>query len=76
MHVELTSMLPNTSYHLQPYSSDPSYGNPGGDCTTDGSGYCQTDQFAYAGVGHTVWIVVTDPNGVDTRSNDYVWEAG
>jgi hypothetical protein len=76
MHVELHSMRPNTSYHLQPFSNDAAYSNPGGDCTTDASGYCDTDQFAYAGVGHTVWIVVTDPNGVDTRSNDYVWEAG
>ena len=76
MHVELHNMRPNTQYHLQPFSNDAAYSNPGGECTTDGSGYCDTDQFAYAGVGHTVWIVVTDPNGVDTRSNDYVWEAG
>jgi fibronectin type III domain protein len=76
MHVVLNNMRPNATYHLQPYSSDPAYSNPGGECTTDGSGHCQTDQFAYAGVGHTVWVVVTDPGGVDTRSNDYVWEAG
>ncbi|MFL6120997.1 fibronectin type III domain-containing protein [Actinophytocola sp.] len=76
MHVELHGMRPNTQYHLQPFSDDAAYSNPGGECTTDGSGYCETDQFAYSGVGHTVWIVVTDPGGVDTRSNDYVWEAG
>ncbi|TDV40062.1 fibronectin type III domain-containing protein [Actinophytocola oryzae] len=76
MHVVLNSMRPNTTYHLQPYSDDPGYSNPGGECTTDANGYCDTDQFAYAGVGHTVWIVVTDPGGVDTRSNDLVWEAG
>jgi hypothetical protein len=75
MHVVLNHMRPDTTYHLQPHSSA-TYNNPGGECTTDGSGYCQTDQFAYAGVGDTVWIVVTDPDGVDTRSNDYVWEAG
>ncbi len=76
MHVVLTGMRPDTTYHVQPYADDPAYGNEGGECTTDASGYCETDQFAYAGVGHTVWIVATDPDGVDTRSNDYVWTAG
>jgi Fibronectin type III domain len=79
MHVELSGMRPNTSYHLQPHSSDPAYGNPGGECTTDANGFCVTEQFAYAGVGHTVWITVTnnqDVNDPEIRSDDYVWEAG
>jgi fibronectin type III domain protein len=76
MHVVLNNMRPNTTYHLQPFSNDPSYSNTGGDYRTDANGHLVEDQFAYYGVGHNVWIVVTDPDGVDTRSNDLVWEAG
>lgn len=76
MHVELVGMRPNTSYHLQPHSTSPTYSNPGGDCTTDANGYCVTDQFAYQVEGDTVWVTVSGPDGVETRSNDMVWERG
>jgi Fibronectin type III domain len=74
MHVELVGMQPNTMYHLQPHSSSPTYGNPGGDCGTDANGYCVTDQFAYHVEGDTVWVTATSPDQTVTRSNDMVWE--
>jgi hypothetical protein len=74
MHVELVGLLPNTHYDLMPHSTAPTYSNPGGDCTTDDTGYCVTDQFAYHEAGDTVWVTATGPDGVELRSNDLFWE--
>jgi hypothetical protein len=74
MHVVITGMQPNTSYRLMPHSSSPTYSNPGGSVTTDANGDAVTDQFAYHVEGDTVWVVATDPNRVETRSNNLVWE--
>jgi len=74
MHVVLTGMRPNTTYRLMPHSTAPTYSNPGGNVTTDANGYGVTDQFAYHVEGDTVWVIATDPNDVETRSNDLVWE--
>lgn len=76
MHVVLTGMQPNTSYQLDPHSSNPGYGNPGGDCVTDAQGSCTTDQFAYQVAGDTVWVTATAPDGTVFRSKDLFWEAG
>ncbi|HEY0448968.1 fibronectin type III domain-containing protein [Actinophytocola sp.] len=73
MHVVLTGFAPNTSYLLVPHSSDPGYSNGGATLTTDGNGRLAADRFAYAGVGHTVWVGVQTPNGL-VRSNNLVWE--
>jgi hypothetical protein len=74
MHVELVNMQPDTHYDLMPHSTAEGYSNPGGDCITDGNGYCVTDQFAYHVEGDTVWVTVTGPDGTELRSNDLVWE--
>ena len=74
MHIELSGMQPNTRYTLMPHASSPTYSNPGGYVTTDANGRAVTEQFAYHVEGDTVWVVATDPNGVETRSNDLVWE--
>ena len=77
MHVELIGLAPNTAYDLMPDSTDTLYENPGYTITTDDSGYGVTDQFAYHGVGNTVWVTATSQaDGSVTRSNDLPWEAG
>ena len=77
MQVTLTGLAPNTTYTLMPHSSDPDYGNEGAGVTTDANGDYSTERFAYAGVGHTVWVTATsESDGTEFRSNDYVWEAG
>jgi hypothetical protein len=74
MHVELVGMQPNTSYGLMPHSTHPDYENPGGDCTTDDTGYCVLDAFAYHEAGNTVWVVATAPDNTEIRSNDLYWD--
>ena len=76
MHVELTGFPPDTPIKLMPHSSDPNYGNEGHTTTTDGNGFADTDQFAYAGVGHTVWVTAELPDGTVITSSEMVWEAG
>jgi hypothetical protein len=77
MHIQLTGLQPNTRYSLMPDSSNETYSNPGGDVTTDGGGNAVTEQFAYTGVGQTVWVTATSQaDGSVVRSNDLVWEAG
>ena len=77
MAITLDGLRPNTTYTLMPDSSDPDYGNPGAGVTTDENGDYFTERFAYAGVGHTVWVTATsEADGSVVRSNDYVWEAG
>jgi hypothetical protein len=77
MHIQLTGLQPNTRYSLMPDSSNENYSNPGGDVLTDANGNGVTEQFAYTGVGHTVWVTATSQaDGTVTRSNDLVWAAG
>jgi hypothetical protein len=77
MRVQLSGLRPNTKYTLMPDSSNENYSNPGGDVTTDANGNAVTEQFAYTGVGHTVWVTATSTaDGSVVRSNDLVWEAG
>jgi hypothetical protein len=77
MHVQLTGLQPNTRYNLMPDSSNTNYSNPGGWVVTDANGNAVTEQFAYTGVGHTVWVTATSQaDGSVVRSNDLVWEAG
>ncbi len=77
MAVTLDGLQPNTTYEIIPHSSDPEYGNEGAGVTTDENGDYFTERFAYAGVGHTVWITArSDADNSVVRSNDYVWEAG
>jgi hypothetical protein len=77
MHVQLTGLQPNTRYSLMPDSSNETYSNPGGDVMTDANGNAVTEQFAYTGVGQTVWVTATSQaDGSVVRSNDLVWEAG
>ena len=76
MHVELTGFPPDTAIKLDPHSSASGYGNDGHTTTTDGNGNASTDQFAYAGVDHTVWVTATLPDGTVITSNEMVWEAG
>jgi hypothetical protein len=76
MHVEMTGFPPDTAITLMPHSSDSNYGNEGHTTTTDGNGNGNTDRFAYAGVGHTVWVTAELPDGTVITSNEMVWEAG
>jgi fibronectin type III domain protein len=77
MHIQLIGMAPNTAYDLMPHSTDASYTNPGYTITTDDTGWAETEQFAYAGAGNTVWVIATSQaDGAETRSNDLPWEAG
>jgi hypothetical protein len=77
MAVTLDGLAPNTTYTLMPHSSDPEYDNPGAGVRTDENGDYFTERFAYAGVGHTVWVTATsEADGTVVRSDNYVWEAG
>ncbi|GEM_PF-3745713 len=73
MHIEFTGFEPGSSVHLDPYSSDPDYDNPGATIVIDEDGTASTDRFAYAGTGHTVWVVATLPDGTKVKSNEMVW---
>lgn len=75
MHVELTGFPPNTDVHLEPVSTQEGYGNEGYTTVTDADGNGSTERFAYAGVGHTVYIVATWSGG-SVQSEPIVWGAG
>lgn len=75
MHVELTGFEADTDYEVEVYSSDPAYSNEGAGVHTDENGFADTDRFAYAGVGHTVWVEVTTPDG-PVKSNELPWGTG
>jgi hypothetical protein len=75
MHVELVGFPPNADIFVDPQSTDPEYQNEGYTFRTDANGYAVDDQFAYAGVGHTVHVNA-DLDGEQIRSNDVEWSAG
>lgn len=76
MHVVAENFPPNTSVKFDPHSTQAGYGNPGHRTDTDANGFADTDQFAYAGVGYTVWVTATLPDGTVIESNRIVWRAG
>jgi hypothetical protein len=76
MHVVLSGFPPNTSVDLMPHSTDTNYSNPGSTFRTDGNGSATDNQFAYAGVGQTVYVTATLPDGTDLQSNPLKWTAG
>jgi Fibronectin type III domain len=73
MHVELVGFAPNTSYHIQPFSSHDGYHNDGHRTSTDDSGFADINEFAYSGPGDSVWVVVTLPDGSTMQSDPIVW---
>jgi hypothetical protein len=76
MHVELTGLLPGTAYHIQPFSTNETYHNDGHTTTAEADGTADIDEFAYAGVGESVWVVVTLDSDRDTvlaTSERIVW---
>jgi hypothetical protein len=76
LHVELTGMLPNTTYRLVADSTGPVFDPPEGGCTTDGNGSCVADgQIAYHEEGYTVWVTATGPDGTQIPSNRLDWPA-
>jgi hypothetical protein len=77
MRIVLTGFPANTEVRLQPYSrQDPEYSNPGYTTTTRADGTEDTDRFAFAGVGQTVYVVGTLPDGTQITSNDVTWGTG
>jgi hypothetical protein len=77
MHVELTGFAAETAYHIQPFTNgNDDYYNEGHTTTTDESGFAVIDEFAFAGTGDSVWVVVTldsDRGTVVAQSEPYVW---
>jgi hypothetical protein len=75
MHVEAAGFPPDTMITFMPHSSDPEYENGGHETPTDADGFADIDQFAYAGIGHQVYVTVTLPDGTVYTSNTITWEA-
>jgi hypothetical protein len=73
MHVELVGFAPNTSHHIQPFSSHDGYHNDGHRTSTDDNGFADINQFAYSGPGDSVWVVVTLPDGSTMQSPTIAW---
>lgn len=72
MHVELVGFPPKTRFHVDPHSSHADYHNGGHGTITDANGFADFDQFAYGGVGHTVWVTTT-VDGTVIESNRITW---
>lgn len=75
MHIELSGFPPNTNVTLEPHSTEEGYSNRHPTVTND-EGEVVTNRFAYAGVGHTVYVTVTMDDGTVYTSNSIVWGQG
>ncbi|GIJ48431.1 hypothetical protein Val02_53170 [Virgisporangium aliadipatigenens] len=72
MHIELRGFAPNTSYHVDPHSSEKFDYNPGATLRTDSQGVLIFERFPFSSPGETIWVTVRD---TDVESNRYVWPA-